>query len=107
MRTANKKPPAQRAQEVFCNWIAADPSELISQAHLDYPGRVDDAMTTAAWNSKRRAGDVAVYVAERMPIERIRNIQLEYENVRFKQGRSFDDRKVLIDITGITDAAQR
>ena len=83
------------------------PSELISQAHLDYAGRVDDAMTTAAGNSERGAGDVAVYVAERMPIERIRNIQLENENMRFKQRRSFDDGEIFVDETGITNVAER
>ena len=64
-------------------------------------------MTTAAGNPESRTGDVAVNVAERMPIERIRNIQFEYENVRFKQGRSFDDRKVLVEETRISDVAKR
>jgi len=64
-------------------------------------------MTTAAGDPESRAGDVAVYVAERMPIERIRNIQFEYENVRFKQGRSFDDRKVLVEVIGVTNVAER
>ena len=64
-------------------------------------------MTTAAGDPESRAGDVAVYVAERMPIERIRNVQLENKDVRFKQGRSFDDRKVLVDETRISDVAER
>ena len=64
-------------------------------------------MTTAAGDPESGAGDVAVYVAERMPIERVRNVQLENEDVRFKQGCSFDDRKVLVDETRISYIAER
>ncbi len=53
------------------------PSELISQSYLDYPRGIQDAMTAPAWNSKRRASDIAIYMAKRVAVERVRNIQLE------------------------------
>jgi len=63
---------------------SGESSELISETHLDCPGRVDDAVSTATGNAKRGASDIAIYMAEGVAVERVRNVQLEYEDVRFK-----------------------
>jgi len=46
-------------------------------------------------------------MAEGVAVERVRNIQLEYEGMRFKKRCSFDDGKVLVDVSGIADVAER
>lgn len=83
------------------------PSELISQAHLDYPRGIQDAATASAGNTKRRASDIAIYSAESVAVERVRNIQLENEGMGFKKRSSFDDGKVLVDVARIADIAER
>ena len=80
---------------------------MIPEAHLNYPGRVDDAVTASTGNAKRGASDITIYMAEGVAVERVRNIQLEYEDMRFKKRCPFDDGKVLVDETRISDVAER
>ena len=91
----------------FLQSYSGESSELISQTYLEYPGRGDDAMTTAAGDAKRGASDIAIYVAEGVAVERVRNVQLENEFVRFKQRRPLDDGKIFVEETGITNVAER
>ena len=69
----------------------SEPSELISQAQLDLPRGIQDAVTVSAGNPECRASDIAIYSAERVAVERVRNIQLENEGMGFKKRSSFDD----------------
>ena len=64
-------------------------------------------MTTTAGDPEKGARDIAIYMAEGVSVERVRNIQLEYEGMPFKKRCPFNDGKIFVEETGITNVAKR
>jgi hypothetical protein len=74
-------------------------SELIAKHELNLSRPIDDAVTTPAWNSEILVARPSVNASKGVPIESIRYIGLEQNGLSLSNGRSFDNRKILIHVS--------
>ena len=64
-------------------------------------------MPATAGLSERAAEGIPVSCAERVPVEGVRYIHLESDELPFRQGGAFDNGEILVHIAGISDAAEK
>ena len=81
-------------------------SELIAQRELDLPSSVDHPVGTLGY-TKRVGPDKTIQSSEDVPIESIRNVNLQAQGVTLRERKAFDDGQVLTVVVSTADIAER
>src|SRR6266850_1372480 len=87
--------------------VLSEASELIPQGDLNLPSCIEYAVASAARHTKCAAARIAVDSSKDMAIEGVGNIQFEDEALAFGDASALYDRKVLVDVAGTSDIAER